>query len=67
MRLTAYKAAMEQAAKLPVKIPNVAKYLNLQYNPRNAARDAILKEARHDEGLSHREFAELVGFVSHRL
>lgn len=66
MRLSAYKKSVDQAKKLPTSIPELARYFKADYDPRFAATNAVLIEARKDEHLGHHEFAELVKYTEDR-
>lgn len=62
MRLTAYKKTLDEIVKLPLTIPELKEYFKDIYNPRQEAVYYLLRRARYDNGLTHGEFIEFVGY-----
>jgi hypothetical protein len=68
MRLSAYKKAVDYAAKLPQSIPILDEYFRDFYSPRETAINHILHQARADfDGLLGSEYAELRGYAKERI
>lgn len=66
MRLTAYKKLIDKALKLPRNINDT--YLEFNYNPRESAVFAVMKQARLDvDALFDGEFVELHEYLRDKL
>ncbi len=63
MRLSAYKKAVDYAAKLPHSIPILDEYFKDLYSPRRVALNHILRTARGDVNFLSSEFVGLCGYV----
>lgn len=59
MRRTRYLTAIEEAKRLPERVPGFAE-LGIFHAPRQAALDAVAWAARKDEGLYHCEVLDIL-------